>query len=592
VPQKIKFEILQRAAWTAVLAFTLLQVFPRVAPAQSWRKLAQMPSVINSGYFFDDSSGFVGGGHTTISIPIFIDRTTDGGNSWTQCSTPDGAQGSVSSFFFIDPLHGYASILVAGGTDPNRVWITSDGGASWNDLPSMGTGTATSIYGTSSALIITDLFSAGAVSTDGGQTFSSSLPSLSLGLGFLDDLNGIATNFGKPWQRTTDGGLSWIPVNNGHESWSVLPIRGTSSYLSASETNYLSVGNVTVIRRSDDLGQNWFDVDTFHFQTTGDIKSLGGSVFVQTCNETPSITGILRSTDLGKTWLDLGGPQNWFDSRFVVVPNRCGDQVIFAFDGSGGLYRYDQFSSGANSPLLTSTTQSFGSDTSLAAGSLARILVAWMPVQKSAVINEVEFNVHADPDVLTLEKCTPSAGWTLADTVSLAPGKIHYHLTAKTPITIQQASSIIAMDFFVSLGLSDDASIDVTDVIVDSVHTQSTSCGEAGAMAQVRRLPECGDSTIRLLMRKDLSQQMNLYPDPVLGGRDESIKVVVQSAEAGAVTWTITAESGEILASSNEWLAKGTSKRQFPIHDLSAGHYFLRFESFSGVIERKFVILK
>jgi hypothetical protein len=76
----------------------------------------------------------------------------------------DGSQREGFLLLFQGSVKRWASILVAGGTDPNRLWVTNDGGKTWIDYSSMGTGTATCVYQTSKALILTDLSNSGAVS--------------------------------------------------------------------------------------------------------------------------------------------------------------------------------------------------------------------------------------------------------------------------------------------------------------------------------------------------------------------------------------------------------------------------------------------
>jgi hypothetical protein len=417
------------------------------------------------------------------------------------------------------------------------------------------------------------------------------LPSLSLGLAFLDDNNGIATNFNQPWQRTTDGGRSWKAVNNANESWSLLPIIGTSSYLSASETNYLSVGNVTVIRRSDDMGQNWTDVDTFRFQTTGDIKGLNGSVYIQTCNQTPSSTGILKSTDLGKTWTDIGGPQNWFDSRFVLTSNFCGDEVIFAFDGSGGVYRFDKSSRGTIALTIASTTQSLGSDTSVVAGSIFRgLIIARSPNQDTTLVNSLEFTLQVDPQILSYIRCQPGLGWTIKDSSTQSDGKIWFSLVATKPTKFAPNFCLLELDYLVTLGLADYSPMLITGLLINSQVPRLGTC--SFAEANIHLLLKCGDSTIRGLMRHEPLILSSIFPDPFVTSQDGSLRIQIASPIKDRLMISVINDHGiEVQAPLSQEVINGLNQLMFPLHRLAAGLYFARIVSLEGIFEKKFLVV-
>jgi hypothetical protein len=404
--------------------------------AQGWKLLTQMPEVVNSAFFFDESNGLIGLGHTTVSVPIGIYRTSDAGQTWAQCITPTGYFGSVSSIFMTNIQQGWASVLPWGGGSA-RLWRTVDGGVTWAENTSVGRGTGDCVYETKSALILTDLDPSikGGISVDGGSTFSSLFPGRTTGIDFVDDKIGIVTVFREgPWQKTIDGGLTWKALNFTQEAWSIYAVKGTSRFYVGGETNYTNNGNVTIVRESTDYGETWTDVDTLGFQTTGDIKGAGDALFMQTEKESRVTSGILRSTDRGRSWTDLGGPRNWFDSRFVVLSGDCGDAVIYAFDGEGGVYKYIDNSHGVFSG---------------ATASIHRIVVPRVPINSeasfpftvdfsrsfnidsiSALASELDYQILFDDTVVAFQSVTPPTGWNLkgltvnGDTINVKLGRL------------------------------------------------------------------------------------------------------------------------------------------------------------------------
>jgi photosystem II stability/assembly factor-like uncharacterized protein len=327
--------------------------------AQTWQTLAPLPQLINSSFFFDTINGFACSGATigapnTQPEPINIYRTTNGGLSWTAMQVPQNYEGSVSSIFMVDTMNGWASVLPSAGTGTSRLWHTTDGGLVWTEMATSGTGTC--VYQTPRALILTDLnlnADGGGFSTDNGATFTNSFQGSTNCIGFLNDTDGIITVFrGGPWERTTDGGLTWNDLPLGQESWGIGPVRGTSTYYCAGEAV------PTLVTKSTDKGSTWTTLHSFPFETSGDVRVADSiTLYVQVnSNLAPNTsTGVLRSLDGGVSWTNLGGPQNFNDSRFTVVPIPCG-AIIYAFGTDGGAFKLtDYFGGSQNSTLVLST---------------------------------------------------------------------------------------------------------------------------------------------------------------------------------------------------------------------------------------------
>jgi photosystem II stability/assembly factor-like uncharacterized protein len=126
-----------------------------------------------------------------------IDRSTDGGQTWTFSALPGCFQtcGANLSLSFVDPEHGFATIgpLQSG---PTLLYSTDDGGATWTqmgELPNLG-GMLVGGPGPGAQILFTSALDGWAVT---GPTEGSS---------------GQETSPGGTVYRTTDGGVSWSPA--------------------------------------------------------------------------------------------------------------------------------------------------------------------------------------------------------------------------------------------------------------------------------------------------------------------------------------------------------------------------------------------
>src|SRR5579883_202767 len=256
---------------TGLLTVVLLNI-PSLCVAQNWQQLPSLPTLINSSFFFDTTSGLIGTGATygapnSQPEPISIFRTTNGGQSWQPTNVPTGYMGSVSSIFMTDRENGWASILPWGSTKNQRLWHTTDGGLFWSEMPTSGMGTC--VYQTSKALILTELDDGitGGVSLDRGLSFSRIFPGATNSIGFLNDTDGLITVFRNgPWERTTNGGVTWDQLPLQQESWGIGPVKGTSTYYCAGEAV------PTLVTKSTDKGSTWQELHSFNFETSGDIR--------------------------------------------------------------------------------------------------------------------------------------------------------------------------------------------------------------------------------------------------------------------------------------------------------------------------------
>ena len=127
-----------------------------------------------------------------------IDRSTDGGQTWTFSALPGCLQecGANLSVSFVDPEHGFATIGPA-LHGPTMLFSTDDGGATWTrlgGLPDLGE-VVVDGPGPTAQIVFSSALDGWAVT---GPTFGGS---------------GQQTSPGGVLYRTTDGGASWSPAS-------------------------------------------------------------------------------------------------------------------------------------------------------------------------------------------------------------------------------------------------------------------------------------------------------------------------------------------------------------------------------------------
>ncbi len=304
----------------------------------------------------------------TWIAPVAIYKTTDGGVTWTPSVIPVNFQGAVTKISMIDSLTGYASIFSDIPFDYNRsfgrscLWKTTDGGNTWFDDLHLDH-IATSVYAQNGLLVLTKWDYAyqslnippidqmgGGYSYDAGVTWTEGFPAGTGNGGndvaFSDSLNGVLTQMndnigGGNFWMTTDAGRTWQQsLSKQYEAWSTYAVPGRHIYFCANESQP-GLPHAS-INWSSDGGFTWQQRASFadmHF--TGGIAGAGNTLYFQTdstYNGNPNfLYGMYRSDDLGATWHFVHGPAHSRDSRFVVTG--CNGQVVYAFDGQGGVWK-------------------------------------------------------------------------------------------------------------------------------------------------------------------------------------------------------------------------------------------------------------
>ncbi len=360
----------QRVFAIVLLAASL--AFPLKAQRNTWKLIQTFNTSIGCGYFFDQDHGLIGTGvrweGKQPGTPCAIYKTTDGGATWIASLVPVSIDGAVTSICMQDSLVGFASIFPSLNYSVGRtfgrssLWQTTDGGSTWFD-PFHLDHVISSVYSQNGLMMFTkwDFVEYSATpappdtkgadySYDGGVTWTPAFRWCS-GIAFSDSLNGVVTEMnqqtpGRNFWVTMDAGRTWQMTTNQYESWSVMAIPGKHIFLCANE----SQPNLpyVYINWSTDGGSNWSRRGSFpdiHF--TGTIAGVGKTLYIQTdsgglwsyLDANNYQHGMYRSDDTGATWHFINGPSNSRDTRFVVTG--CMGQVVYAFDGLGGVYKTD-----------------------------------------------------------------------------------------------------------------------------------------------------------------------------------------------------------------------------------------------------------
>lgn len=291
----------------------------------TWSK--QLVSTTSDFYgvnFTDDNHGTIVGGDYSEGILL---TTSDGGTTWIQ---PQKYLGWLLNVSYTDTNHGVA--VGAFGT----IQKTTDGGSTWTEVSS---GRTIDLY----RISYSDEYNGSAVggmgtllrTTNGGVTWTEQTSAANeqlYGVCFTDENNGTVvgssgtvlrtTNGGAVWSKTEIGwrgflGVSFTDIDNGMivgddgsiykttdkgTTWTKL-ISGTISQLRSVDyidlNNCTSVGDDGTIIRTTNGGATWTK------QISGTTNYLWDVCFTDSSNGTAvgDVGTILRTTDGGSTWL-------------------------------------------------------------------------------------------------------------------------------------------------------------------------------------------------------------------------------------------------------------------------------------------------
>ncbi|MCC6385339.1 MAG: T9SS type A sorting domain-containing protein [Bacteroidia bacterium] len=488
-----------------------------------------------------------------------IYKTTDGGVTWTQNSTP-GMYSQATSFcnivYFSDPMNGFAQgdPVGTGANQRFELWTTADGGNTWTQVPVANIPALTNAgeYG------ITNLFSAignhiwfattyGDVyhSADKGLTWTKSATGLPpytasgnrqdiTDIAFCDSLHGMvvqvnASNF--IIKTTADGGATW---NNLTPSGNFYPteiegIPGTSIFLSgSSNTTYGFASSF-----STDYGLTWTDLDNGASHTSFDF--------------------INDSTGYGGEYLALGNPGGaWkFNGTFYTPSIACGDPSI-----SSGI-------SVINNPIICWDSTLVFTTTGITAPTVGTVH------GYSTAVSQVPITNNPDP---------VGAGLVIASTgvLSIPPNG------SNTTNLKNDGAVLSAGVYFVSPVVYGNA----TGAGSFFALTLDPNCTYTGQSVQVTLLAQGSSCPVGIAEHNPSSFAVTAaYPVPV----KESLSLVVESGRTSPIDVKITDLAGREITSFSASIKSGSNTVSINTQNLTSGIYFVTVSNSSQQVTKQFV---
>ncbi len=557
----------------------------------SWKKVRQFNDVVSCGYFFDADNGIIGLGEFFTGSsdhlgnqPLQIFWTSDGGITWTASKIPSGGRGRITSISMQNRLEGYAAVY----SNQYSLWKTTDGGISWQDHTQNNFDLSTCVYATSKAIVKTIWGgNLGGRSIDGGRSYSNQFSggnaNQSNGVDFADDLNGVVTmgptsvfNPSVAW-FTTDGGVTWTPGDNLPESWGVIAIRDTKTFLALSE-DASNTGHT--VYWSQNGGRNWSS--RFIFQGspsfTGHIAGSGSTLYVQT--DTKANLGLFRSDDLGASWISVGGPSNVRDTRFAVTG--CRGEVVYAFDNLGGVWKTIDGGDGA-----FSFTPRIGTIKSIKAGDSTHIPIFLDSTSTQFSIDQISGSISLNTDLLTPDGFDTSRTLSqsvIFDTLYQAEDKsVHFLIKYSTPLTngISFSTPLIYLKAYAYLTSQDTTTVTLNALDINSGSSQKPLAVCSSTSGFFALLPECGEPSIRDYMATgDLPKLISISPNPSSSHADIHIYLPSETN----VKLDVFDDNGKtvIAEAFNGHYAQGDHILRLTTSTLSNGPHFLQLTTGGG----------
>lgn len=304
-----------RFAQNAVPLLTLLLVLLASPAAGGWITQSPLPTFLDIRgvatptpqrvyLATDDNSSDAGGA---------LFESLDGGANWVQRAVPFSLGDPLNGIQFLDSQHGWAF--------GNANYRTTDGGATWTELPFLGSTYSMRFYTANFGLAAGnfDHF----VSHDGGLSWVAP-PNGIVAFNFLDGSIGLGVSASGIY-RTTNGGASFTHVLGG----------GAADALFLSSTTAVGIVGGNFVR-STDGGVTW-TVGASAQGRRGLVPVSGGTALAWARNGAfpAADERVLRSTDGGQTWTDLGP----ILAEGALAITMLSAQVVIAADFTGAMFR-------------------------------------------------------------------------------------------------------------------------------------------------------------------------------------------------------------------------------------------------------------
>ncbi|UCF65254.1 MAG: VCBS repeat-containing protein [bacterium] len=283
---KYIYDIKRLNFWKHFGIFIFLTVFLTAGVNAQWTTQSPVPTHLQVTGVGAPTAGhvFIATADDPFDNGGALFESPDGGVTWIQRDVPFNLNSGLNGMFFLDSLNGW----VYG----NINYRTTDGGATWTELPFLGSAYYMEFYTVGFGLTTGNF--GRYISRDGGLTWVTS-PNDMFAFDFIDDLLGLGVADSSLY-RTTDGGNTFMPVFTG--------LLKAVAFISASTVVGISDNRFI---RSTDAGLTWSVGDSA--EGKNHLTVISGNIILAwgRSGSFPNYNDrVLRSADGGLTWTDLG----------------------------------------------------------------------------------------------------------------------------------------------------------------------------------------------------------------------------------------------------------------------------------------------
>ncbi|MEZ4691988.1 MAG: YCF48-related protein [Ignavibacteria bacterium] len=318
-----------------------------------------------TAWFFDANTGFVGGSNSDTTGNSYIQRTTNGGQTFTRIPLNNGSgAASIRDIFFLNASTGYIC-----GNQNLRLMKTTNGGLNWINVQNLPIepNSFKSIYATdeNNIFIGTDYNgTSGKIlkTTNGGLTWNTDILPGTTGFTvndilFKDSNTGYVAAGNSYFAFTTNAGISWtqavFPISS--RQLYTLKIIGSNVYVLGSYESYYYTSN---------LGVSW---DSVKFTDPSNLNQPYTSAVYSFDINGPDqiIVGLY-----GKVNVSNDGGSTWRNKNYSVGNNDDTYPCIFALKGTNDVWAGSEFTgkvlhstnSGANWTIQQTTMNTIIND--------------------------------------------------------------------------------------------------------------------------------------------------------------------------------------------------------------------------------------
>ena len=280
-----------------------------------------------TGWFFDANTGLVAGASQTgTPSKTVVQKTTDGGVTWTTKIVNNVAGGSVNNFYFVNSSTGY----LCGGNNAN-LYKTTDQGETWNPVAGVPAESYYSIHAFSENSYILGTSSRRLVkTTDGGTTwkidtlFTAATNVQFLGIKFKDANTGYVIGNPNYFAYTTNGGANWNAST--HSS-----VRGQRA-LDYDNGTVWTAGDYEKVYKSTNNGVNWDSVTFYDNSNVNQPPQFIIYAFAANGND------MVVAGNSGQLTTSNDAGASWRNKNYSVVPNIQAYASIYVKNPNGQVW--------------------------------------------------------------------------------------------------------------------------------------------------------------------------------------------------------------------------------------------------------------